>query len=199
MTAARHRPTPKDGPKPLRPAAVLFDRDGTLVHDVPYNGDPERVRPVPGAAEAVRLVREAGMATGVVSNQSGIGRGLLTHDEVRRVNLRVDELIGPFDVWVYCPHHPDTGCPCRKPRPGLVTDAARRLGVRPQDCVLIGDIAADVHAARAAGAEGVLVPNTATRPEEIAAEAEPAHDVLSAVLRLLARPAPASRTHRRPA
>ncbi|GFN00899.1 hypothetical protein Sfulv_57090 [Streptomyces fulvorobeus] len=65
--------------------------------------------------------------------------------------------------------------------------------------MLIGDIAADVHAARAAGAEGVLVPNTATRPEEIAAEAEPAHDVLSAVLRLLARPAPASRTHRRPA
>ncbi|MFD3654504.1 D-glycero-alpha-D-manno-heptose-1,7-bisphosphate 7-phosphatase [Streptomyces sp. 24-1644] len=188
MTAPRHRPSPPGSPIPHRPAAVLFGRDGTLVHDVPYNADPERVRPVPGAAQAVRLVREAGMATGVVSNQSGIGRGLLTHDEVRRVNIRVDELIGPFDVWIYCPHHPDTGCPCRTPRPGLVTDAARRLGVRPADCVMIGDIAADVFAARAAGAEGILVPNGATRPEETAAEAEPAHDVLSAVMRLLARP-----------
>lgn len=187
MTAHRRRPPPPDRPLPFRPVAVLFDRDGTLVHDVPYNGDPERVRPLPGAAEAVRLVREAGMATAVVSNQSGIGRGLLTHHDVCRVNSRIDELLGPFDVWVYCPHHPDTGCPCRKPRPGLVTDAARRLGVRPADCVMIGDIAADVLAARAAGAEGILVPNAATLPEETAAEAEPAPDVLSAVLRLLAR------------
>lgn len=198
----RSQSPPATGPIPFRPVAVLFDRDGTLVHDVPHNGDPERVRPVRGAAEAVRLVREAGMSTGVVSNQSGIGRGLLSHDEVRRVNIRVDELIGPFDVWVYCPHHPDTGCPCRTPRPGLVTDAARRLGVRPSDCVLIGDVGDDVLAARAAGAEAILVPNGATLPEEIAAEAEPAPDVLSAVLRLLARPAQPQdvpRTDRRPA
>ena len=174
-----------------RPAAVLFDRDGTLVHDVPYNGDPDLVRPVPGAADAVRLLREAGVATGVVSNQSGIGRGLLTHEDVRRVNARVDELTGPFDVWLYCPHRPDEGCACRKPLPGLVTEAARRLGVRPDDCAVIGDIAADVHAARAAGAEGVLVPNALTRPEETRAETHPAPDLLTAVRRLLARPAPA--------
>ncbi|MFF5336377.1 D-glycero-alpha-D-manno-heptose-1,7-bisphosphate 7-phosphatase [Streptomyces sp. NPDC013181] len=176
---------------PARPAAVLFDRDGTLIHDVPYNRDPALVRPVPGAADAVRLLRAAGLATGVVSNQSGIGRGLLTHEDVRRVNARVDALTGPLDVWVYCPHHPDDGCACRKPRPGLVTEAARRLGVRPADCAVIGDIAADVLAARAAGAEGILVPNARTRPEEIDAEDHPAPDVLTAVRRLLARPAPA--------
>ncbi|MFJ8853783.1 D-glycero-alpha-D-manno-heptose-1,7-bisphosphate 7-phosphatase [Streptomyces sp. NPDC102437] len=186
---------PADHPG-CRPVAVFFDRDGTLVHDVPYNADPDRVRVIPGVPEAVRLVREAGIATGVVSNQSGIGRGLLTHDDVRRVNARVDELLGAFDVWVYCPHHPDSGCSCRKPQPGLVADAAGRLGVRPEECVLIGDIAADVHAARAAGAEGILVPNTATCPAEIAAEADRAPDVLTAVRRVLARPRPAGRTAR---
>lgn len=196
----RHRAGPAPhgsaGRPGRRPAAVLFDRDGTLVHDVPYNADPDRVRAIPGVSEALRLVREAGIATGVVSNQSGIGRGLLTHEDVRRVNARVDELLGAFDVWVYCPHHPDSGCSCRKPRPGLVADAARRLGVRTEECVLIGDIASDVHAARAAGAEGILVPNAATRPAEVAAEADRAPDVLAAVRRVLARPRPDGRTTR---
>ncbi|MER5745042.1 HAD family hydrolase [Streptomyces sp. NPDC002225] len=185
-----HRPALPPRDQVCRPAAVLFDRDGTLVHDVPHNADPDRVSVIPGVREAVRLVREAGIATGVVTNQSGIGRGLLTHEDVRRVNARVDELLGPFDVWVYCPHRPGFGCPCRKPRPGLVTDASRRLGVRPDACVVIGDIAADVLAARAAGAEGILVPNAATRPAETAAEDDPAPDVLTAVRRVLARPCP---------
>lgn len=189
MTKRRDAHAGSEAPGPAaRPAAVLFDRDGTLVHDVPYNADPDLVRAISGAADAVRLVREAGIRTGVVSNQSGIGRGLLTHEEVRRVNARVDEAVGPFDVWLYCPHHPGSGCRCRKPHPGLVSAAARYLGVRPADCVVIGDIAADVRAARAAGAEGILVPNATTLPRETAAEAEPAPDILAAVRRVLARP-----------
>ncbi|MFF0109511.1 D-glycero-alpha-D-manno-heptose-1,7-bisphosphate 7-phosphatase [Streptomyces hirsutus] len=167
--------------------AVLFDRDGTLIHDVPYNGDPDRVRVVPGAAEAVRLLRGAGVPTAVVSNQSGIGRGLLTHDQVQRVNERVDSLLGAFDAWVYCPHLPDDLCDCRKPRPGLVVEAARRLGVASAGCVVIGDIAADVLAARAAGADGILVPNAATLPAEAGAEgSRAAPDLLTAVRRVLA-------------
>ncbi|MFJ8787628.1 D-glycero-alpha-D-manno-heptose-1,7-bisphosphate 7-phosphatase [Streptomyces sp. NPDC102462] len=168
-----------------RPAAVLFDRDGTLVEDVPYNGDPDRVRPLPGARPALDLLRAAGLATGVVSNQSGIGRGLLTHASVRRVNARADALLGGLDTWVYCPHAPSDGCACRKPRPGLVTEAARRLGVAPADCVVIGDIAADLEAARAAGARGVLVPTAATLPKEIAAAPRSAPDLLTAVCWLL--------------
>ncbi|MCS0603805.1 HAD-IIIA family hydrolase [Streptomyces sp. LP11] len=148
--------------------AVLFDRDGTLVADVPYNGDPDRVRLLPGAARAVRLAREHGLATGVVSNQSGVGRGLLTTEQVRRVNERADRLLGGLDTWVFCPHAPEAGCDCRKPRPGLIRTAAGRLGVDPADCVVIGDIAADVLAAEAAGARGVLVPNPATAPDEVA-------------------------------
>ncbi|GGW41502.1 hypothetical protein GCM10010503_17110 [Streptomyces lucensis JCM 4490] len=167
--------------------AVLFDRDGTLVADVPYNGDPGRVRLLPGAAEAVALARSHGLATAVVSNQSGIGRGLLTAGQVRRVNERADALLGGVDAWLFCPHAPDAGCDCRKPRPGLVLDAAARLGVDPARCLVIGDIAADVLAAHAAGARGVLVPNAATAPGEVARFADlSAPDVLTAVRTALA-------------
>ena len=76
------------------PKAVLFDRDGTLVADVPYNGDPGRVVVMPGAREAVERVRAAGVATAVVSNQSGVGRGLLRVEQVEAVNRRVEELLG---------------------------------------------------------------------------------------------------------
>jgi histidinol-phosphate phosphatase family protein len=185
-TAAGHasdRPVPHRAPV----AAVLFDRDGTLVEDVPYNGDPDRVRPMPGARQALDLLRAEGIATGVVSNQSGIGRGLLTHADVRRVNERADTLLGGLGTWVYCPHLPDDGCACRKPRPGLVIEAARRLGVAPGDCVVIGDIAADVLAARAAGARGVLVPTAATLPEEVATAPLTARDLPAAVRLVLAR------------
>ncbi|MEU2282649.1 HAD-IIIA family hydrolase [Streptomyces sp. NPDC013178] len=176
------------GDRPGALAAVLFDRDGTLVEDVPYNGDPELVRPVPGARQALDLLRAAGIATGVVSNQSGVGRGLLTDADVRRVNDRADALLGGLGTWVYCPHLPDDGCACRKPEPGLVIEAARRLGVAPADCVVIGDIAADVRAAHAAGARGVLVPNAATLPDEVRTAPRTAPDLLTAVTRLLAEP-----------
>ncbi|MEU3822826.1 HAD-IIIA family hydrolase [Streptomyces sp. NPDC030392] len=171
------------------PAAVLFDRDDTLIVDVPYNGDPERVRLMPGAVEAVRLLRARGIPVGVVSNQSGIGRGLLTEGEVAEVNARVDALLGrPLDVWVHCPHTPEDGCGCRKPAPGLVLEAARRLGVPPERCVVVGDIGADMGAARAAGARGVLVPTTRTLPAEVAAAPDVCRDLLGAVRHVLGRP-----------
>jgi D-glycero-D-manno-heptose 1,7-bisphosphate phosphatase len=162
-------------------AAVLFDRDGTLVVDVPYNGDPVRVKPVPGARAALDRLRAAGLPIAVVSNQSGVARGLLTTEQVAAVNARVDELLGPFDAVVVCEHGPDDGCACRKPRPGLVLEAARRLGVDPARCVLVGDIGTDVEAARAAGARPVLVPTAVTRPEEVAAAPEVADDLAAAV------------------
>jgi D-glycero-D-manno-heptose 1,7-bisphosphate phosphatase len=167
-------------------AAVLFDRDGTLIEDVPYNGNPDLVRLMPGAREAVALLRTKGIAAGVVSNQSGIGRGLLTEEEVRRVNKQVDILLGPLGTWVFCPHSPDAGCRCRKPAPGLLIEAARRLGVPPEDCAVVGDIGADMRAARAAGARAVLVPNAQTSPAEVASEPRTAGDVLTAVRELLA-------------
>nr|WP_309055511.1 HAD-IIIA family hydrolase [Streptomyces sp.] len=152
-----------------------------MIVDVPYNGDPRRVRPLPGAGEATALLRSLGVPTGVVSNQSGVARGLLTRRQVVAVRDRVDRLLGPFPVWAVCPHGPDDGCPCRKPAPGLVLAACARLGARPSRTVVIGDIGGDMAAARAAGAEGVLVPTAATLPDEIAAAPRTAPDLMTAV------------------
>jgi HAD superfamily hydrolase (TIGR01662 family) len=168
-----------------RPSAMLFDRDGTLVVDVPYCGDPALVRPVPTALAALTLVREAGIPVGVVTNQSGIARGLLSHEQVAAVNRRVEALLGPFDVWEQCPHGADDGCSCRKPAPGMVLAAAARLGVPPERVAVIGDIGADVAAATAAGARAVLVPTPVTRAEEIAAAPVVRPDLLAAVRHLL--------------
>ncbi len=150
------------------PDLVLFDRDGTLVRDVPYNGDPARVRPVPGAAGALAVLRERGVRTGLVTNQSGVAAGRLTGAQVEAVNARVAELLGPFDVVEVCPHGPEDGCACRKPSPGMVKDACAALDVDPALCVVVGDIGADVEAAAAAGARGILVPDVATARVEVA-------------------------------
>ena len=172
-------------PRAGSPAAVLFDRDGTLVVDVPYNGDPDRVEPVAGARLALERLREAGVPTAVVSNQSGIGRGLVSEEQVAAVNRRVEELLGPLGPWLVCPHAPSDDCGCRKPSPVLVYRAAAVLGVAPEACALVGDIGADVEAAAAAGARGILVPTERTRAEEIAAAPEVASSIGEAIELLL--------------
>jgi D-glycero-D-manno-heptose 1,7-bisphosphate phosphatase len=167
------------------PEAVLFDRDGTLVVDVAYNGDPARVRPVPGARAALDLLRGAGIPAGVVTNQSGIAREFITAAQAEAVNRRVERLLGPFAVWQVCPHGPEDDCDCRKPRPGMVLAAARRLGLTPDRVAVVGDIGADVEAALAAGATAVLVPTSATRSEEVAAASVVQPDLGAAVRHLL--------------
>jgi histidinol-phosphate phosphatase family protein len=172
-------------PGPVK--AVLFDRDGTLVHDVPYNGDPDQVSVVSGAQQAVERLRAAGLRLGVVTNQSGVGRGLITPEQVSAVNRRVEELLGPFHTWQVCLHTDEDGCDCRKPAAGLVIAAARELGVPPGQVVVIGDIGSDVKAAEAAGARPVLVPNEATRTEEIVTAPVVLPDLGSAVDHVLER------------
>ncbi|KAE8762115.1 HAD-IIIA family hydrolase, partial [Georgenia thermotolerans] len=175
-------------PPPVR--AVLFDRDGTLVHDEPYNGDPAKVRPVDGAAAALRRLRAAGLAVGLVTNQSGVARGLLTPAQVSAVNDRAADLLGGFDTVQACPHGPGDRCGCRKPAPGMVLRAAAALGVAPWECVVVGDIGADVGAALAAGARAVLVPTPVTRREEVAAAPVVAADLAEAAELVLALAAP---------
>ncbi|MFY9665239.1 MAG: HAD family hydrolase [Candidatus Cybelea sp.] len=131
---------------------MLLDRDETIVVDVPFNGDPARVEPAPNARALMDRLRAAGLTLAVVSNQSGIGRGLITADQVDAVNRRIDELLGPFAGFFVCPHSPEDACECRKPKPKLILDAARALGVDPACCVVVGDRESDVEAARNAGA-----------------------------------------------
>jgi histidinol-phosphate phosphatase family protein len=168
-----------------RPGAVLFDRDGTLIRDVPYNGDPARVEPMPGAVEALGRLRRADVPVAVVTNQSGVAKGLLSPDEMDQVNAKVEELLGPFDAWAICVHDDADGCTCRKPAPGLVIRAAAVLDVSPRDCVVVGDIGRDMEAARAAGARGILVPTLVTLQEEIQQAAEVAEDLTDVVDRVL--------------
>lgn len=171
-----------------RPLAVLFDRDGTLVENVPYNRDPSLVLPRPGARRALAALRSRMIPSAVVSNQSAVGQGFVTHRELAAVNRRVEALVGPIQAWLVCPHRQDEGCPCRKPKPKLVLDAARRLGVPPGRCAVIGDVGTDIEAARAAGARGVLVPTPATREDEVRLAPETAPDLRSAVSKLLGEP-----------
>jgi HAD superfamily hydrolase (TIGR01662 family) len=167
--------------------AVLFDRDGTLVEDVPYNGDPEAVHPMPGARAALDRLRAAGLRLGVVTNQSGLARGRFQPSDLDRVHRRIEDLLGPFDTWQVCPHDEGAGCWCRKPAPGLVLAAARALATVPGRCVVVGDIGRDMAAAGAAGAFGVLVPTAVTRPDEIAAAPSVAGDLSHAVDLILRR------------
>jgi len=168
------------------PDLVLFDRDGTLVHDFPYNGDPAWVRPVEGAKQALDRLRARGVRVGVVSNQSGVARGLITRDDVDACNARLGELLGLFDTVQVCPHGPDDGCACRKPAPGMVKAACAELDVDPRRCVVVGDIGADVDAAAAAGAVGILVPTPVTRKSEVASAGRRARTVTEAVDDILA-------------
>jgi histidinol-phosphate phosphatase family protein len=163
------------------PSAVLLDRDGTIVKDVPYNGDPTLVEPMPGAADALGRLRSAGIPLAVISNQSGVGRGLIDRTDVDAVNARIDELLGPFDAWFVCPHTDADACECRKPMPGMVKQAAEHFGVAARDVVVIGDIGADMGAARAAGAHSILVPTPVTLPAEVTAAPSRATTLAGAV------------------
>lgn len=144
-------------------AAVFVDRDGTLIDEREYLADPEDVRLLPGAAEAVRRLRDAGLAVVVVTNQSGIARGLYTQEDYHAVAERLESELesrgAPLDATYHCPHHPDfTGpCACRKPGVKLYRDAAAELGLDLTRSFFVGDKVSDVVPAHALGGRGILV------------------------------------------
>ncbi len=146
-----------------RPAAVFLDRDGTLVDDTGFLRDPAAVRLLPGAADAVARLNGAGIPVTVVTNQSGIARGLITWDEYRAVKARVDELLARqgarLDATYLCPHHPSVGdpCSCRKPGLRLYHEAAQSLRIDLARAAWIGDRLSDVEPAAAFGVKGILL------------------------------------------
>jgi histidinol-phosphate phosphatase family protein len=135
--------------------AIFCDRDGTLMHDTGYPRDPAEVRLVAGAAEALRELQGLGYLLVVVSNQSGVGRGLVTAEEAARVHERFAALLAgrgvELDAAHYCPHAPDAGCACRKPQPGMLRQAAEQLGIDLARSWMIGDKESDEEAGRRAG------------------------------------------------
>jgi len=146
--------------RPGRPA-IFLDKDGTLVEDVPYNVDPALLRFTPGAIDGLRLWQAAGYRLVVVTNQPGLGHGLFDRDALARLHAGLSERLareGVFlDGFYACPHVETAGCDCRKPRPGLLLEAARALGIDLDNSWMVGDILNDVEAGHRAGCRSVLL------------------------------------------
>jgi D-glycero-D-manno-heptose 1,7-bisphosphate phosphatase len=142
-----------------RSPAVFFDRDGTLIGDVHYCKDPALVRAAPGAIECLRRVRAAGFRTVIITNQSGIGRGIISAAEYAAVHARTLEVLGAelIDATYFCPDAPDHASSHRKPEPGMVLDAARDLHLDLSRSWFVGDKAVDIECGRRAGTRTVLV------------------------------------------
>jgi len=185
--------------------AVFLDRDGTLSEDVGYPGEFRQVHIYPGAFEAVRLLRGAGFAAVVITNQSGVGRGYFDEEDLRALHARFLETFArrgaPLDGLYHCPHVPGPSvgpeCSCGKPRPGLAIQAARELDLKLRECYMIGDKIEDILFALNIGAVPVLVLTgygRASRRDLAARGVRPAHvavGVLEAATWILERGRPA--------
>jgi D-glycero-D-manno-heptose 1,7-bisphosphate phosphatase len=148
--------------------AVFLDKDGTLVHDIPYNVDPSRITLLPGVGESLRRLQDAGFLLFVVSNQPGVALGRFPASALGGVEARLDELLTEFGVvisaYAWCTHSPagtrgsgTIACTCRKPRPGLILDTAATHGVSLGESWMIGDILDDIEAGQRAGCRTILV------------------------------------------
>lgn len=142
-------------------SAVFVDRDDTLIVDVGYCKHPDRIQLLPGVVEGLRKLYRAGIAIIVVTNQSGVGRGFFTEDDLSAVHARLRSELEASGVSLraiyYCPHLPEDGCSCRKPRPGLLLQAALEMNLNLKTCFMIGDRELDLLAGRAAGTRTILV------------------------------------------
>jgi D-glycero-D-manno-heptose 1,7-bisphosphate phosphatase len=150
--------------------AVFIDKDGTLITNVPYNADPDKIVLEQGAIEGLRLLQEKGYALIVVSNQAGIAHGYFREEDMQPVIAKVRALLLAagitLDGFYYCPHHPAgkivqyaVRCECRKPLPGMILQASEELDIFLPESWMIGDILHDVEAGNRAGCRSVLVNN----------------------------------------
>jgi D-glycero-D-manno-heptose 1,7-bisphosphate phosphatase len=150
--------------------ALLLDRDGVINHDSPeFIRTPADWRALPGSLDAIARAQRAGYRIVVVSNQSGIARGLLDVASLNAIHRRLDAELARvgarIDAYFFCPHHPEAGCACRKPRAGLLEAVAARLGLTLADTPFVGDRLSDAEAALAAGARAMLVASGCTKPD----------------------------------
>ncbi len=160
----------------MRGRAIFIDRDGTLNEEVGFITDPSQFRLFDFAAEAIRLINEAGWRAIVITNQSGIARGLFTEESLLELHTQIQSVLwkqgARIDAVYYCPHHPEAGdppylqdCDCRKPKPGLIERAARDFDLVLKECFVVGDRYRDVEMGLTAGARSVMVMTGGGREE----------------------------------
>ena len=158
---------------PLARAAAFLDRDGTLIEDSVYLADPDGVRLLPGASEALRALNDRGVPVVVITNQSGIAQGLLTEAQYSATRVRLDRLLAGagarIDASYHCPHHPDVSgrCECRKPGTLLYRKAAADLGIDTATSLFAGDRFRDIAPGLAFGGLARLVPSPSTPEEDL--------------------------------
>lgn len=160
---------------------VILDRDGTIVVDRHYLDDPAGLELLPFAAEGLRWFSDHGYRLVVITNQSAVGRGLLSLERLEEIHARFRDMVAAagsrLEQIYYCPHSPDADCACRKPRPGLMMRAASELRFDPAAAIVIGDKASDVEFGRRVGATAILIDSALHR-----IESEPAPDFVAANL-----------------
>lgn len=140
---------------------VFLDRDGTIIEDKNFLKTPDEIEFFPGSVQAIRILRNLGYKIVVLSNQSGIGRGILTEKMVKEVNdsliRRLEEKDAPVDALYFCPHQRDDNCGCRKPKTGMIQKAAQELKLNLKNTVVIGDKLTDVKLGKNIRAKTILV------------------------------------------
>jgi D-glycero-D-manno-heptose 1,7-bisphosphate phosphatase len=150
--------------------AVFLDKDGTLIPDIPYNVDSNKVTLSDGVIEGLQLLQSYGYLLVIVSNQSGIAHGYFTEEQLNRVKEKINSMCSKMGIYLdgfyYCPHHPqgivegyNADCDCRKPNPGLLLKAAGDMDIDLADSWMIGDILHDVEAGNRAGCKTILINN----------------------------------------
>jgi D-glycero-D-manno-heptose 1,7-bisphosphate phosphatase len=167
--------------------AVFLDRDGTVIEDVGYPRDPDLVRFLPGAVDALRTLAGEGFALVLISNQSGIGRGLISPAQAAAVHDRVVAGLAEqgitLDAVRYCPHGPQDGCACRKPQPGMLLDAASELDIDLARSFSVGDKPSDTEAGRRAGTRTIQLLGAHPAGPDADVLARSWAEILDAVLR----------------
>jgi D-glycero-D-manno-heptose 1,7-bisphosphate phosphatase len=167
-------------------SAVFIDRDGTIMEDTDYCSDPKDVRIFPGVVEALRSLKSRGFKLIIITNQSGIGRGLFTLDQYRVVESEVLRQLGDglVDATYYCPDAPGRHSNCRKPAPGMVVKAARDHQIDLSRSFLIGDKEVDVECAHNAGVRAIRV-RTGIQGDVIGSNADSIADDVPAAVQII--------------
>jgi histidinol-phosphate phosphatase family protein len=188
----------------MRKDAIFLDKDGTLLEDVPYNIEPERMRLTPGADVGLRILGQLGTPLFVISNQPGVALGKFGYEALSGIETRLRELCAQHGATLsglyWCPHHPrgvvpaySYACMCRKPAPGMLERAAREHALDLETCWFIGDILDDVEAGRRAGCRTILLDNgneTAWRDGPLRRPDARVADLYAAALHVATAPAP---------
>jgi D-glycero-D-manno-heptose 1,7-bisphosphate phosphatase len=141
--------------------AAFLDRDGVLIEDTQYPGDPKTIRFLPGIGPAVKTLSRKGYKVIVISNQSGVARGYFPEENVRKINEKINKKIAKegahIDAFYYCPHHPDENCQCRKPKTGMLEQAKKDFDIDYKKSWMIGDAIKDVECGENAGCKTILL------------------------------------------